>query len=138
MRGIISTTAYNDRQINMKIIRKNKAVSHQNSNVCTAYEYQIGNPNINIATVEICGRYPESGYVVNTECLELTYVITGSAKLEIKDAKTYNLMAGDVIMIEKDEGYFWEGNCTLCIACAPAWHPGQHKKLEDLRNLETN
>lgn len=29
---------------------------------------------------------------------------------------------GDVILIDKEEIYFWEGNCKIIMICTPAWY----------------
>lgn len=38
-----------------------------------------------------------------------------------------NFKQGDVILIEKEELYFWEGNCRIIMVCNPAWNKEQCK-----------
>jgi quercetin dioxygenase-like cupin family protein len=46
------------------------------------------------------------------------------------EGKEINLKAGDLILIEPGEKFFWDGSMTLFIPCVPAWHPEQYRKVE--------
>lgn len=107
---------------------KNQAVEHQNADSCTAFEYETGTPDINIARIEVTGRYPEVGFAVNTKVTELVYVANGSGSVTVDD-KHVPLAEGDVVTILLGEQVFWEGNLTLIIACAPAWYTEQYKQI---------
>ena len=37
---------------------------------------------------------------------------------------------GDVILIDKEEVCFWEGNCQIIMVCSPAWYKEQCKFLD--------
>ena len=113
----------------MKIIRRQESKKVQNSKHCWVYEYPLGDKDINGAFVEMTGREPDEGRVVNLVCKELAYVIHGSGKLEI-EGKKISLETGDVVLIEPGEKFFWEGNMTLFLPCTPAWYPDQYKKVE--------
>lgn len=39
---------------------------------------------------------------------------------------------GDVILIDKKEIYYWDGNCKIIMICTPAWYKEQCKLLEDI------
>jgi mannose-6-phosphate isomerase class I len=108
----------------MEHVKKQDAQKHQNSPNCIVYEYVTKNPEINIALVEISGRYPAEADTINHECTELGYVVKGSGTL-VTQTQTAHLSMGDVILIPHGEKYHWEGNLTLIIAATPAWHPGQ-------------
>ncbi|MFA5932590.1 MAG: cupin domain-containing protein [Microgenomates group bacterium] len=112
----------------MKIVKKEDVKRHENSALCTAYEYPIGDKDINGAVVEVSGRYPDSGRVVNLECKEMAYIIKGNGKVIVEDNEI-NLKEGDLVLIEPNEKYFWEGNLTMFVPCTPAWFPEQHKKV---------
>ncbi|MBU4216939.1 hypothetical protein L6270_03870 [Candidatus Parcubacteria bacterium] len=43
----------------MKIIHKSQTNEFKNSDVCIATEYPINDKDINVAHVEVLGRYPE-------------------------------------------------------------------------------
>ncbi len=83
-----------------------------------------------MASIEVSGRYPEKGRVVNDECLELVYVIRGDAMISVGVNDPGELAGGDVILVEKGEEYFWDGECELVISSAPAWYPEQHRMVE--------
>jgi len=113
----------------MKLIHKNQTKTFKNSENCTAIEYPLGDKDINGAVVELTGRYPNKGRVVNLKCKELAYVIKGSGKIVI-EGKEINLKEGDLILIEPNEKYFWEGKLRIFTSCLPAWYPEQHKEVE--------
>lgn len=113
----------------MKIIRKNQTKKFQNSNTCTAIEYPMEDKDINGAIIELSGRYPEKGRVVNMKCKEIAYVIEGSGKVVV-EGEEITLNEGDLVLIEPEEKYFWEGNLKMFVPCTPAWYPEQHKEIE--------
>lgn len=113
----------------MKIIHKNQTKTFKNSEACTAIEYPMGDKDINGAVIELNGRYPAKGRVVNLKCKELAYIIKGFGKVVI-EGKEINFNEGDLILIEAGEKYFWEGDATMFMPCTPAWYPEQHKEVE--------
>lgn len=113
----------------MKIIRKNQAKVFKNSEACTAIEYPMGDKDINGAVIELNGRYPEKNRVVNLKCKELAYIIKGSGRVVI-EGKEIKLNEGSLVLIEPGEKFFWEGNMTMFMPCAPAWYPEQYKEVE--------
>ena len=44
----------------------------------------------------------------------------------------YNEWLGPVyrILIDKEEVYFWEGNCKIIMICNPAWYKEQCRLLD--------
>jgi mannose-6-phosphate isomerase-like protein (cupin superfamily) len=110
----------------MKLIPLSKTKKIKNSEVCIAYEYPLGDRDINAVIVELKGRYPETGRTVNLKCKELVYVIDGKGLIFIED-KEFNIHRGDVILIEPGEKFYWEGILTMFMPCTPAWTPEQHK-----------
>jgi len=113
----------------MKIIHKDQTEKFKNSENCVVTEYFLGDKDINGAIVELTGRYPNKGRVVNLKCKELAYVIKGSGKVIVENKKI-NLEEGDLILIEPGEKYFWDGNLIIFVPCTPAWYPEQHKEVE--------
>ena len=113
----------------MKIIHKNQTKQFKNSDVCTAIEYPFEDKDINGAVIELEGRYPDKGRVVNLKCKELAYVIKGSGKVLVED-KEVVLNEGDMVLIEPGEKYYWEGKMTMFVPCVPAWYPEQHEEVE--------
>ena len=113
----------------MKVIHKDQAEKFKNSNTCTAIEYPLGDKDINGAIIELNGKYPEKGRVVNLKCKELAYVISGFGKAVV-EGKEIKLQEGDLILIEPGEKYFWEGKLTMFVPCTPAWYSEHHKEIE--------
>ena len=89
----------------MKIVHKNQTKTIQNSDVCDASEYPLDDKDINGAVIELRGRYPERGMVVNKVCKELAYVMSGSGIVNVQ-GKEEKLNRGDMVLIEAGESYF--------------------------------
>lgn len=83
---------------------------------------------INIARIEITGRYPKRGSAVNKKVKELVYVESGKGLVSVNGVAT-PLNKGDVVFIEENELVWWEGKMTLIISCAPAWTKDQYEVL---------
>lgn len=71
----------------MKIVKLEETETFKNSDLCIATEYDFGDKDIDIATAEINGKYPEHGYCVNTEVKEMIFVISGGGQ-SIKKMKS--------------------------------------------------
>ncbi len=113
----------------MKIVKLEETQQFKNSNLCIATEYNFGDKDIDIATAEINGKYPEKGYCVNTEVKEMIFVISGRGTIH-KENEIVTFKAGDAILIDKGEKYFWDAHCKVAMACSPAWRPEQHKLVK--------
>lgn len=113
----------------MKIVRKNEAKKFDHGRGCAAFEYILNDKDINVAVVELCGRYPARGRVKNTLCKEVSFIIKGQGKVVVGNQET-QIKEGDLVFIEPDEIYYWEGNLTMCMPCTPAWRADQHKFVE--------
>lgn len=113
----------------MKVVYKNQSKRRKNSESCVAIEYSLDDADINGAVIELTGRYPQKGRVVNLKCKEMAYIVTGFGKVVVEGEKI-DLQAGDLILIESGEKYFWEGNLTMFTPCTPAWNPNQHEEVE--------
>ncbi len=110
----------------MKIIYQNQINKFKNSKVCYGDEYPLGDKDINGAVIEVKGRYPDKGRVVNQKCKELVYVLDGSGKVVV-EGKESSFNKGDLFLIEPGEKYFWQADCVVLICCSPAFYPEQHK-----------
>ncbi len=113
----------------MEIIKLENAEIFKNSEACEVSEYQFGDPDINIGTARLNGRFPESGWLVNEKVKEYAYVISGSGKI-ITKTSAVDFTEGDVIYIPIGELYYWEAHCSLVMPCAPAWYPEQSKNIQ--------
>ena len=113
----------------MKVVKRARTKKFKNSEVCTAIEYPLGDKDINGAVIRLNGRYPDKGRVVNLKCKELAYVIRGSGRVVVEN-ESVELKEGDLVLIEPEERYFWEGNLVMFMPCTPAWCPEQHREVE--------
>ncbi|MFC1600624.1 AraC family ligand binding domain-containing protein [Patescibacteria group bacterium] len=113
----------------MKIVRKKDRIKYKNSDVCTAYEYHFGDKDINGAVIELNGRYPDKGKVVNRVCKEIVHVISGKGTLNI-NGKEFLIQKDDQALIEPGEMYFFEGKMIFFTPCTPSWYPEQHKEVD--------
>lgn len=110
----------------MKKVSLEETIEYKNSDLCIATEYPFCDKNIDIATATINGKYPEEDFCVNTEVKEMIYVIEGTGEIH-KENQVIEFKAGDAILIEKNEKYFWIAKCKVAMSCTPAWYPEQHK-----------
>jgi hypothetical protein len=55
----------------MKMIKASKVYKRKNSDFCAAIEYPLGDKDINCAVINLTGRYPVKGRVVNEKCKEI-------------------------------------------------------------------
>jgi mannose-6-phosphate isomerase-like protein (cupin superfamily) len=114
----------------MKLVKKSQAKIFKNSEKCIAYEYFIGDKDINGAVIEIEGRYPNSGRVTNKVCKEIGYIISGSGYVVV-EGKKLKFKEGDLVFIEAGERYYWYGDkLKMFMPCSPAFYPEQHKEVE--------
>jgi len=59
----------------VKIVLRKDSIQHKNNLTSVSNEYETDDKDINVALVEINGRYPDKGRVYNTICKELVYVV---------------------------------------------------------------
>lgn len=111
----------------MQVISSQATTRRQNSATCLAIEYEFeGEKDINTAVIELTGRYPEVGSAMNTVCKEQIYIAEGSGTITTADG-TIELRKGDMILIQPNDTYFFDGTMTLLISSSPAWYPGQYR-----------
>ncbi len=113
----------------MIIVRKNQTKEFKNNDQCVGFEFPLGDKNIDAAIYKLSGRYPNKGRVVNTKCKELIYVTKGQGKIVV-GGKEYLLSPKDLILIDPNEPYYWEGDLEMFVSCTPAWFPEQHKEVD--------
>ena len=111
------------------LVKKADRVRHENSPACIAYEYLLGDNDIDVAIIEINGRYPEHGLAANEAVKELCLVVSGAGKIVIEGKET-GLGEGDAVIILSKEKYFFDGNLKLAVSCTPPWHPGQYRHYD--------
>ena len=113
----------------MKFAKVSETVEHKNNSACIAFEYELGDPDINGAVIVLNGRYPEAKRTRNTLSKELIQVLEGSGIAIVED-KEIALAAADQLIIEPNERYIIEGALKLFIASTPAWTPSQSETID--------
>ncbi len=114
----------------MKRIGRTGAEEFKNGETCTVFEYPFGEESIDAAVAKINGRYPDEGWVVNRISQEIAFVIKGQGRLVCGDNEE-TLAAGDVVLIDLGEKFYWEGEMEVFIACTPAWKYAQYEHIID-------
>lgn len=112
----------------MNVARKKQATRIVRETM-TAYEYPLMDKTLHGAVIELNGRYPEKGRVVNEECTEIGFVIKGAGKLVIEGEEIV-FGEGDQLLIRPGQRYYWDASATMFMPCAPAWRPEQHKEVD--------
>jgi mannose-6-phosphate isomerase-like protein (cupin superfamily) len=114
----------------MKYIPRSQAKKFTNNDTVNVLEYPTKDPDIDAAIATVNGKYPKNGFVVNEECKELLYVISGTGKLITKSIQV-ELKPGDEALIDKGELFRYESakNLVLLAACTPAWKAEQHHEV---------
>jgi mannose-6-phosphate isomerase-like protein (cupin superfamily) len=113
----------------MKISLKNQTIERKNSDLCHVTEHPLDDSMLNFATIKLTGRYPDVKRATNQQCKELVYVHEGSGEVVV-EGERYVLNAGDIVLIEAGEKYYWQGNMHLFISCHPAWTKDQHQLVD--------
>ncbi len=113
----------------MEHVSLEDAVRFANSPACAVYEYSMENSEMSIAVAEISERYPIEGYITNTKCDEIGYILKGSGKL-VTEKGEVTLSPGGVFYIPHGEKFYWEGDIVVVASTTPAWYPEQHEEIE--------
>lgn len=103
----------------------------ENSAVCKGVGYAAEGASMDMAKIELTGRYPGHGWAVNEASYEMAYVLRGNGELIREGEGTIEVGEGDVIAIETGKKYAWNGTLTLIVACTPPFDPEQHKEVEE-------
>ena len=59
----------------------------------------------------------------------MCYILEGDGTIH-KRNQSIDFEQGDVVLIDKKDEYFWEGNCKIIMVCSPAWYKEQCKLLD--------
>lgn len=113
----------------MELIKKENADFYQGDGY-SGMDYPSRDKEINFAVIKISSRSPKSGFQLNTECKELLYILSGDGTIYTEDGVESRFYKGDVIVIEKNESYAFDGKFEAAVSCTPAWTSAQHKYTE--------
>ena len=116
----------------MKIVKKEEAQKVINSTTSQLLEYsgKLQDKELDFCINTIQGRYPQKGYATNLACKEICYILEGKGKIH-KKGEEIEFCKGDVILIDKEEIYFWEGDCQIIMICNPAWYKEQCRIIDE-------
>lgn len=94
-------------------------------------DYPIKDADINFGVIKIDGRSPKTGFQVNTDCKEMLYILNGNGIMYLKNSEEeIHFVQGDVLLLDKNECYAFEGNFEAAVPCTPAWTSEQHKYID--------
>ena len=102
----------------------------KNSDTCEGVSFAAPDAPLDIARIEINGRYPEQGFTRNLRSHEVVYVIEGAGKVTVDETET-TLTIGDVVHIPPDTPFAWDGHMTLIMACDPPFEPTQYELINE-------
>jgi mannose-6-phosphate isomerase-like protein (cupin superfamily) len=113
----------------MEVVKKNESTKKQNSAICTVLDYFMDDKQIGGAVVILGGRYPDKGYAVNHDTKEMAYVLDGKCTL-ITEKEKCELTKGDLVLIDTEEKYYWDGEARMFVVNTPRFNPDQHEWVE--------
>lgn len=108
----------------MEIIPASK-IRKLTSEFAVLSDFPMSDMSLSGAIAEIKGRYPEKGFALNKKSKELAYVLNGAGKI-VSARQSLLFSKGDVIFVDKNEKYYWEGIFTIFMANSPSFDPNQH------------
>jgi quercetin dioxygenase-like cupin family protein len=113
----------------VQVLSESDANTFTNSENCSGFEFPFNSSQLNIAVVEVNGRYPQTGSLLNEECDEIGYVLSGTGTVGTED-ETHEIKAGDAVFIKAGETFWWQGqNLRMLMPCSPPFYPEQHKEV---------
>ena len=91
-----------------------------------------GDATINDAAIVLTGRYPASGYTMNTVSTALISVEEGEGNITIKNIPSTALFPGDRLLIKPGEPYYFTvlGRLAIRYIATPAWTPEQARNIK--------
>jgi mannose-6-phosphate isomerase-like protein (cupin superfamily) len=112
------------------LIKKSNSIKIDNTKSCTVWEYEIPSHLFSFAIATINGRYPTEKRVVNLDCEEIYYVLSGSGEIH-SEKGNFKVNEGDIYHFEKGEIYWTQGNnLKVALINAPKWSQEQHKIVD--------
>ena len=114
----------------MILSKANMGEAFENSPTCKGVSLGSLNDDIDMAVIEIDGRYPETGFLINEVCKEAVYILSGSGTL-IGKGTTLSFEAGDGLYVDSEQKFAWEGTFKAVFTLTPAFSPFQHREVEE-------
>lgn len=83
-----------------------------------------------LAEARINGRYPKEGFAFNEYSDMMIRVISGAGAVAMRST-SHELATGDVVRIEKQTPYYYEGDeLQILMISSPAWSSDQYKVVD--------
>jgi len=95
------------------------------SGTVTSYEYDFPEAKMNLARIQINGRYPSDGFAANREVDSIVHVMSGEGFVETQDGTIIQLRQNDQLHLAAGDAYFFEGNFEILYGATPKWNPEQ-------------
>ncbi len=95
------------------------------SDTVTSYEYDFPEAKMNLARIQINGRYPLEGFALNREVDSIVHVMSGEGLVKTQDGTTFQLRQNDQLHLAVGDAYFFEGNFEILYGATPKWNPEQ-------------
>jgi len=118
----------------MEQIKREQALNY-NCNGYSSLDYPSKDNDINSAIIKIEKRSPEIGYQANTAWKELLYILNGQGDLFLKNKEPIKFHEKDVLVIDQNECYAFDGNFEAAVSCIPAWDCNQQKYIKEWNSL---
>lgn len=112
------------------VVKKSEAKILDEHGVSKFAEYDLPFNRFSTGISQINGKYPQSGFDVDTKVEASWYVLSGSGEIYLA-GEVYKVEEGDMIFVPKGEKFWIKGNnLKLVVTSSPPWEPSQHKHLE--------
>lgn len=115
----------------MKIWKKGTGFKFRNSDDCHGEAFAEESALLDLAIIEVTGRYPDKGYLYNDEAHEMAYVSRGQGYFKQKGDEWQLLNVGDVVYFAPGERVAWRSeSMTIVVPCSPQFNPAKHHEEE--------
>lgn len=107
-----------------------EGTAFENSDTCKGVVFGVNDAPLDMAEIEISGRYPERGWALNHEAHEMVRVLRGVGMLALRSNAELMLGEGDVVHVPAGQQFAWSGDMTILMACSPPFTPEQYEIKE--------
>ncbi|MEK7628582.1 MAG: cupin domain-containing protein [Patescibacteria group bacterium] len=112
------------------LIRKNEVVTSGEHGVSKFSEYNLPFNHFSTGVSEIHGRYPTTGFDVDTEIEAAWFVVAGTGTIFVGD-REHLVAEGDMVFVPPNEKFWIAGNhLKLVVTSSPPWNAEQHKHID--------
>ena len=112
------------------ITNEDSVPAHTFSATCVGRDFPLNDPHIDACIMDLNGRYPESGNVVNKGFRGLVHILAGTGTITIDDVE-HPLRQGNVFLILPGKKHHWDGtSLKLFRACTPPFDSTSHTVVD--------